>query len=498
MDIKNDDSSENQNGSDRRKDDNENLESCEERYETLFKTMKHGVVYQDADGKIIAANPAAERILGLDIDQMTGRTSVDPRWRAVKLDKTDFPGEEHPSMVSLRTGKTVEDVVMGVFNPKDNRYHWLNVTAIPLFESGEERPYQVYTTFEDITEKQEIEEELMEKEFAITSSIYPIAFSDYRGKITFANNAMLKMWGYESHDEVIGRSVLEFWKDSEEIRELQSKVMEGKGGFGEFVAERKDGSTFVALVSVGPIKSDSGEIKSIMASCIDITDTKHMEIERARQKRELELYASILKHDIGNDLQLLLSHIESLDSRFSKGEVEYQEKLVPIKESIFRMSKLLNTLGEYRDNEELTLPLMLESISKTAEKIYDGMTVNIHVEEDVSELQTSGFLFLHIVFENLIRNSAQYAKDKPEVNINVRRANGDAIIDFADNGEGIPVNLKDKLFQKGTSSNGSGLGLYLARQILNIYNGTIELLESKENEGARFRIVVPLQPSLST
>jgi diguanylate cyclase (GGDEF)-like protein/PAS domain S-box-containing protein len=127
------------------------LEQSEQKYRSLFETMAQGVVYQDAEGKIISANPAAERILGLTLDQMQGRTSVDPYWRAIHPDGTDFPGETHPAMVALHTGRAVKDVVMGVYNPQSDSYRWININASPQFLPGEDRPYQVYATFEDIT-----------------------------------------------------------------------------------------------------------------------------------------------------------------------------------------------------------------------------------------------------------------------------------------------------------------------------------------------------------
>src|SRR5512137_2426730 len=77
----------------------EALRENEEKYRTLFETMVQGVVYQDAEGRITSANPAAERILGLALDQMQGRTSLDPRWKAIHADGSDFPGETHPAMV---------------------------------------------------------------------------------------------------------------------------------------------------------------------------------------------------------------------------------------------------------------------------------------------------------------------------------------------------------------------------------------------------------------
>ena len=56
-------------------------------------------------GEIVRANRAAESILGLTIDQLQGRRSVDPRWQAIHPDGSPFPGETHPAMVTLRTGE---------------------------------------------------------------------------------------------------------------------------------------------------------------------------------------------------------------------------------------------------------------------------------------------------------------------------------------------------------------------------------------------------------
>jgi PAS domain S-box-containing protein len=138
----------------------EALRDSEGKYRTLFETMVQGVVYQDVSGNIISANLAAERILGLSIDQMQGRTSMDPRWRAIHEDGIDFLGETHPAIVALNTGKKIKNTIMGVFNPHDSQMHWINVNAVPQFKPGDKKPYQVYTTFEDITERKRAEEEL--------------------------------------------------------------------------------------------------------------------------------------------------------------------------------------------------------------------------------------------------------------------------------------------------------------------------------------------------
>ena len=183
------------------------------RYRVLFETMAQGVVYQDAEGKITSANPAAERILGLTLDQMQGRTSADPRWKAIHEDGSDFPGETHPSMVALATGKEVSDVVMGVFLPQAERYNWINVNAVPLFGSGEDNPYCVYTTFEDITARRRAEEALRQSEERFralvqnASDIVTVLKAD--GTIRYESPSIVRLLGYPPED-LIGRNAFDY------------------------------------------------------------------------------------------------------------------------------------------------------------------------------------------------------------------------------------------------------------------------------------------------
>jgi len=137
------------------------LRESEEKHRSLFETMVQGVVYEDTEGIIISANQSAEKILGLTFDQMTGRTSSDPRWKSIHEDGSDFPGETHPISISLKTGKVVNNVIMGVFNPQCGDYRWININSVPLFKKNEKRPYLVYTTFEDITERKKAEVEIL-------------------------------------------------------------------------------------------------------------------------------------------------------------------------------------------------------------------------------------------------------------------------------------------------------------------------------------------------
>ena len=129
------------------------LQESERKYRTLFETMSQGVVQLGQDDRILSANPAAERILGVPLAQMQAGTWADLCWRAIQEDGSEFPEETRPSRVSFRTGKAVQGVVMGLFSTKTNSYVWLKIDTVPQFFPDGDRPCKVFITFEDITER---------------------------------------------------------------------------------------------------------------------------------------------------------------------------------------------------------------------------------------------------------------------------------------------------------------------------------------------------------
>lgn len=141
-----------------RKRAEEALRESEARHRLLAETILHGIVHQDQQGRIISMNVAAERILGKTRDEFLGSSSVREEHDTIREDGSLFPGLEHPSMVALRTGTPVRNVVMGVFNPRNKEYRWIDIDAVPLFRPGEKTPYEVYTVFADITDRKRAEE----------------------------------------------------------------------------------------------------------------------------------------------------------------------------------------------------------------------------------------------------------------------------------------------------------------------------------------------------
>ncbi len=140
------------------------LKESEQRYRRLFESMAQGIIYQNADGQVTLANPAACEILGLTIDQLLGITPKDSSWKAIREDGTDFPKDEYPGIIALKTSRPVNNVIMGIFHPREERYKWLVIDAIPEFRNGEEKPFRVFSTFTDITEQKIAEEAIKRSE----------------------------------------------------------------------------------------------------------------------------------------------------------------------------------------------------------------------------------------------------------------------------------------------------------------------------------------------
>jgi PAS domain S-box-containing protein len=134
------------------------LREKEELLRAVIGSLTEGVTVQDARGVLRLANAAAERLFGLTQPELQGRDSADPRWGAVHLDGTPMPAEQHPPMVALRTGALQVDRVMGIQRPDGTRV-WLSVNAQPLLESDGRTVSGVVSSFFDLTERIQNEDE---------------------------------------------------------------------------------------------------------------------------------------------------------------------------------------------------------------------------------------------------------------------------------------------------------------------------------------------------
>jgi len=285
----------------------EDLRRSEERYRLLYETIRQGVVYQDAEGRITALNPAAVEILGRRPEELLGRALLSAGRDAIHEDGTPLLGLEEPAKVALRTGREVRDVVMGLYNPRDRAYRWISITALPLFREGESTPYQAQTLFVDVTAQKvasadrerllkEVERRAAQLDATIDALAEGVLVYDREGRLLTLNRAAAELVRYPPD---IRSMLLE-----EQLRHIRLETKEGRPVAtdeiplrrvqrGEVVKGqtyrliRPDGSARWVVASAAPIRLPEGDIYGFVVALTDFTPQHHLQEEAERRSAEL-------------------------------------------------------------------------------------------------------------------------------------------------------------------------------------------------------------------
>jgi len=344
----------------------------------LFLTMELGVVYHDREGKIIAANPAAEVILGIPVPKLLGMGCHDPAWRTMHEDGSGFTDNQHPVLMALKTGKPVKQVVMGVFNPLRNDHCWVMVNAVPLFSNNEPVPHQVISTFNDITHRKKAELELNKREQIFHEyfemDIAANYFSTPEGKLIDCNQAFVKMLGYASKEELLEIPMNDIYPAPVDrisfLRNLSEKKVLTNS---DCDLVRKDGKKIHCLENVLGFFDNKGRLLKFRGYMMDIT--KRQEAERAVRERERFLNA------------ILHSTVEGF------WILEANGRLIDVNEAFCRMTgydrknligKHISDLDTYEKPEDTTA--RIRRIIASGSEIFethllrnDGHVVNVEV-----------------------------------------------------------------------------------------------------------------------
>ncbi len=261
------------------------------RYRFLFEHTSLGVVFHDAEGVITTANQAAQRLLGLTLGQLQGRTSVDPRWRTIHPDGSDFPGATHPASVALATGEEIHDVVIGVFHPVDQRYRWLNIAAIPITAAGADRPTEVVVEFEDITERRRMEQELVaERDLfqalmdTVPESIY---FKDRATRFFRVNRAHAQHLGLDEPAQAVGKTDADFLPTEFARATMAAErrlIDTGEPSINKLEELVQGSQTYWLLATKMPIVRD-GSVTGLVGITRDITALHQAETALAESER---------------------------------------------------------------------------------------------------------------------------------------------------------------------------------------------------------------------
>lgn len=213
------------------------------------------------------------------------------------------------------------------------------------------------------------------------------------------------------------------------------------------------------------------------------------ERERERQHRVIKLYTSLMSHDAGNDLQAVLGYLEVALETCTECEEETMKVLEAARSAALRMKGLVQAFKTGDVDKNLALGELIQKVADQAESTHIGLEVKLDVDARAKNLLVAGDELLEMAFVNLLRNAAEHAGSDVVVTISLTKQDSNAIVILTDNGPGIPEEIKDSIFQRGTIQKGTGMGLYLSRQVIVACGGSIEHIDS--DNGATFKILLP-------
>ncbi|MFM9032552.1 MAG: PAS domain S-box protein, partial [Opitutaceae bacterium] len=257
-----------------------------EQQRLLFESMPQGVLIYDGTGRVIEANPSAERFLGFSREELLcGEHRSSIAYGPFREDGTFIPVEERPSHVALREQREVRDVVVGFIPRLGTRLSWYRVNAVPLFAGRNGGDARVYFTMEDITGIRAAQEALRRSESRyqdLVENLPDLIFeTNPAGMLTYVNRTWRQVTGFEP-DRLLGRP---WWH-------LEPAPGDGGRRAGEdaaarLIAEREinglerdwkaeAGATISVVVNARAVTGPKGEITGFRGVAYDVTQRKAM------------------------------------------------------------------------------------------------------------------------------------------------------------------------------------------------------------------------------
>jgi len=254
---------------------------------------------------------------------------------------------------------------------------------------------------------------------------------------------------------------------------------------------RPDGSIRWVLTRQVLIRDREGAVTEVVGISTDITEQK-------RREQELEMLNRIVRHDMRNDLSVLLGWAEMLGEHVDDEGQDYLEKVLDSGEHVVELTKIARDYAEtVVANEALTVePTSLSGALETELSLREESFPDAEfvVCDSLPEVDVTANNLLPSVFRNLLNNAVQHNdKDVPVVEISCESRDEDVEVRIADNGPGIPDEHKEVIFgkgEKGLDSPGAGIGLYLVHTLVTQYGGDV-WVEDNDPTGSVFVVQLP-------
>jgi PAS domain S-box-containing protein len=240
--------------------------------------------------------------------------------------------------------------------------------------------------------------------------------------------------------------------------------------------------------TASPVYDTQQNIIAALETIIDITDLKIAEKTVKNANTKLNTMTQITRHDIINQLTILLSFVAFLEQSLPDDPAirKYAEQ---IKNAAQTIQNLIVFTREYQNlGMELARWHSLDHLIHKAIDTNKARSLKIDIDQRPISIYADPLI--ERVFENLVDNSIRYGEKVSEIRISFDNSNGAGKIVFEDNGSGIPAAQKTSIFNKGSGKTGR-FGLFLSKEILG-YHGMSIREDGEPGKGARFEIEVPI------
>ncbi len=332
---------------------------------------------------------------------------------------------------------------------------------------------------------------------------------DSAQRIVVFNRALAQLSGWSAaealgrhHDEIIR------WARLETDLDLGGAVAGGwplppaRPLYVEGDLRRRNGGTVSVGVTYAPLFDREGRLVNIIASVRDIT--------RFREADEIKsTFISVISHELKTPVALIKGYADTLLREDACWDPEtMQESLMVIVEEADRLNQLIDNLLDASRLQAGALPLEMDQVALDA--LARHVATRFRTQTQVHEIVVSfppdfpvvaGDLGrLEQVLNNLVSNAIKYSPDGGRIEISGRALPNEAVVTVSDQGIGIPFEEQPRVFERffrgaresRQRTSGAGLGLYLAKSIVEAHGGRM-WVESSPEKGAAFSFAVPRQ-----
>ena len=469
------------------------------RFRSVLAGLLDPVLTIDEFGMILFASDSVEAVFGYAPAELEGRN--------IKLLMPEPHHSAHDGYLAKyrATGATWILNTIREFEAvrKTGEVFWVELSVARIDVPGDERPY--FTgSLRDISARKQIEHALRDSEARFhaifDAEIELVGLLDREGRVLEMNRAALASGG-TTRGEVISRP---FWETIWWVgREDQVRDWVERAGRGEMIREELtlsvSGATMHVDFSLKPIRNDRGEVILLLPEGRDVTALKAAQARETEVLRALAILgeqASVLAHEIKNPITSVNLALRAVADKLGAEEAEVMEGLITGMSSLER--KLRETLSFAKPLElELTscplLPLLLAPVDILRDEAeLRGVDLCLEVAPGLPPVEVDAGR-LEDVVTNLVRNALDSVAAEGTILVEASGGDGDVLIVVEDDGAGLPDRPVEELFRPfvTTRPDGTGIGLALARKVIEAHRGSLTACASERLGGARFELRLP-------